>query len=67
MPSQSSRFSAGCTIPPVVSEGYQAKGDYITIDGLKTCKSIPFRSTAPYASGILAFSPEIHPRIDCFS
>lgn len=25
-------------IPPVVSKGYQAKGGYQTINGLKTCK-----------------------------
>lgn len=43
---QSSPFSPGCTIPPVVSEGYQAKGGYITVDGLKTCKSMPPASIA---------------------
>lgn len=25
-------------IPPIVSKGYQAKGEYKTINGLKTCK-----------------------------
>lgn len=25
------------SIPPVVSKGYQAKGSYQTINGLKTC------------------------------
>lgn len=27
-----------CRIPPVVSKGYQAKGGYQTINGLKTCE-----------------------------
>lgn len=27
---------ACCTVPPVVSSGYSAKGKYETIDGLKT-------------------------------
>ena len=25
-------------IPPIVPKGYQAKGEYKTINGLKTCK-----------------------------
>lgn len=25
------------SIPPVISKGYQAKGEYKTINGLKTC------------------------------
>lgn len=29
---------ACCNIPPVVSSGYQVKGKYETIGGLKTCK-----------------------------
>ncbi|KAF4537507.1 Dienelactone hydrolase [Lasiodiplodia theobromae] len=32
---------ACCTIPPVVSEGYEPKGEYITIDGLKTYRTGP--------------------------
>ena len=28
-------------IPPVVSEGYEPKGKYTTINGLKTCKCVP--------------------------
>jgi len=31
-----SQSHACCTIPPVVAEGYQAKGEYTTIAGLKT-------------------------------
>lgn len=26
-------------IPPIVAKGYQAKGGYQTINGLKTCES----------------------------
>ena len=29
---------ACCTIPPVVAKGYQTKGKYIEIDGMKTCR-----------------------------
>lgn len=27
---------ACCTVPPVVSSGYQEKGEYITVNGMKT-------------------------------
>lgn len=37
----STQSKACCTVPPVVSEGYQAKGDYITIDGMKTYATGP--------------------------
>lgn len=29
---------ACCQIPPIVAQGYQGKGEYKTINGLKTCK-----------------------------
>lgn len=32
---------ACCTVPPVVSKGYQEKGKWITIDGMKTYKTGP--------------------------
>ncbi|KAI9786315.1 MAG: hypothetical protein M1816_008056 [Peltula sp. TS41687] len=32
----SQHSEACCTIPPVVTKGYQFKGDYITVDGLTT-------------------------------
>ncbi|GME49929.1 Dienelactone hydrolase [Neofusicoccum parvum] len=32
---------ACCTIPPVVTDGYQPKGEYITVDGLKTYRTGP--------------------------
>lgn len=35
-----SHSKACCQIPPIVAKGYQAKGEYKTINGLKTCKSI---------------------------
>lgn len=31
----------GCSVPPVVSKGYEPKGKYIEVDGMRTCKSIP--------------------------
>lgn len=30
----------GCSVPPVVSKGYEPKGKYIEVDGMRTCKSI---------------------------
>lgn len=30
---------ACCTVPPVVSDGYKEKGEWITIDGMKTYKT----------------------------
>lgn len=27
-------------MPPVVSKGYEPKGKYIEVDGMRTCKSI---------------------------
>jgi hypothetical protein len=32
------------SIPPVVSKGYQAKGAYKTINGLKTCRLSPYET-----------------------
>lgn len=32
---------ACCTIPPVVAKDYTPKGEYITIEGLKACKTPP--------------------------
>ncbi len=37
MPAQHGHSQACCNIPPVVSEGYQEKGAYDEVDGLKTC------------------------------
>lgn len=34
----SQRLLTLCSIPPVVAKGYQAKGGYQTINGLKTCE-----------------------------
>lgn len=31
-----SQSHACCTVPPVISKGYSPKGDYKTIDGMKT-------------------------------
>lgn len=33
--------AACCSIPPIVAKGYEGKGKYETIGGLKTCKCAP--------------------------
>lgn len=33
------------SIPPVVSKGYEEKGKYITLNGMKTCKCLVLRET----------------------
>jgi hypothetical protein len=42
MSSQSTQSQACCNTPAVVSKGYSPKGDYITVDGLKTCTLTTF-------------------------
>jgi hypothetical protein len=37
MSTQSTQSQACCNTPAVVSKGYSPKGDYIEVDGLKTC------------------------------
>ncbi|KAK4898416.1 hypothetical protein LTR27_004012 [Elasticomyces elasticus] len=37
----STQSKACCTVPPVVAEGYKQKGDYITIEGMKTYATGP--------------------------
>jgi len=37
MPASHGHSEACCNIPPIVSKGYNAKGSYEEIDGLKTC------------------------------
>lgn len=38
MSTESTQSKACCNTPAVVTSGYKAKGDYITVDGLKTCE-----------------------------
>jgi hypothetical protein len=38
MSSESTQSQACCNTPAVVSKGYEPKGNYIEVDGLKTCK-----------------------------
>jgi len=40
MESINGHSKACCNIPPVVSKGYELKGKYETIGGLKTCEYI---------------------------
>lgn len=37
----STQSKACCTVPPVVSEGYKEKGEWITINGMKTYATGP--------------------------
>jgi hypothetical protein len=37
MSTESTQSQACCNTPAVVSKGYSPKGDYIEVDGLKTC------------------------------
>jgi hypothetical protein len=39
MSSESTQSQACCNTPAVVTKGYSPKGDYIEVDGLKTCSS----------------------------
>jgi len=39
MPASHGHSEACCNIPPIVVEGYEAKGKYETINGMKTCMS----------------------------
>jgi hypothetical protein len=39
--------AACCSIPPIVSKGYEPKGKYETIGGLKTCKFCTIPSQLP--------------------
>lgn len=35
---QHGHSAACCSIPPIISKGYEAKGEYETLGGMKTCK-----------------------------
>lgn len=48
MPAQHGHNEACCNIPPVISKGYDAKGDYEEIGGFKTCTTIPSPSSRCY-------------------
>jgi hypothetical protein len=41
MSSKSTQSQACCNTPAVISKGYSPKGDYIQVDGLKTCTTTP--------------------------
>lgn len=45
MPASHGHSEACCNIPPIVSKGYNAKGSYEEIDGLKTCTTPGISST----------------------
>jgi hypothetical protein len=46
MSSKSTQSLACCNTPAIVTKGYEPKGKYIEVDGLKTCKSY---SPSPYS------------------
>lgn len=37
MPATSGHSAACCNVPPIVTNGYQAKGSYDDVGGYKTC------------------------------
>lgn len=41
MSSESTQSQACCDTPAVVTKGYKPKGDWIEVDGLKTCECLP--------------------------
>jgi hypothetical protein len=44
---ETDQSNTGCNLPVVVSEGYEPKGEYITVDGMKTCTPLKFPSPSP--------------------
>lgn len=47
MPASHGHSEACCNIPPIVVEGYEPKGKYETINGMKTCMSMSDPCTVP--------------------
>lgn len=45
MSTKSTQSHACCTVPPVVSEGYKGKGEYVTVAGMKTYATGPADAT----------------------
>jgi len=73
---ESTQSKACCTVPAIVSEGYEPKGEYIEIDGMKTYATGPkdakqgilifydifgFFSQTIQGADILAYSDSEHP------
>lgn len=50
---QHGHSAACCSIPPIVAKGYQEKGRYETIGGLKTCKLPPLALLPSFYISIL--------------
>ena len=44
---ETNQSNTGCNLPVAVSEGYEPKGEYITVDGMKTCTPPKFPSPSP--------------------
>jgi hypothetical protein len=60
MSSESTQSQACCNTPAVVSKSYKPKGNYIEVDGLKTCKSTLSRFPH-YLSNTLSQMPPAQP------
>jgi hypothetical protein len=56
----STQSKACCTVPPVQYEGYKEKGEYITIDGMKTYATGPknAKSALLFVYDIFGFFPQ---------
>jgi hypothetical protein len=57
----STQSKACCTVPPVVSEGYKEKGEWITINGMKTYATGPkeAKSALLVVYDIFGFFPQV--------
>ena len=53
----STQSKACCTVPPVVTEGYKEKGEWITINGMKTYATGP-KDAKSACGGLLLSAPD---------
>ena len=54
---QHGHSAACCSIPPIISKGYEAKGKYETLGGTKTCKLLLLRSLSTQLLTDIKMSP----------
>lgn len=59
-----SQSRACCTVPPIVAEGYKEKGEWITVNGMKTYATGPSdakKAILVVVCSIVFFSPRFSP------
>ena len=44
---ETDQLNTGCNLPAAVSKDYEPKGEYITVDGMKTCTPPKLPSPSP--------------------